>query len=343
MPVIGLNLGKSSIRAVELEKKKDVIYVNNFGSLDNPRLNLESKDKNDIESFASSLKNFFSEVGFSTPNVVIGLHESNIFMRVIKLPKMSEKELKTSVKFEAEQYIPLPYDQINLSYKQLDPDFVEKDKVNIQIVAAKKDVLENYVNLSKKAGLAVKAIEPETLALGRVLGDTPEAPLGTMILKMGYSGTLVVVVYSGYTRFTRSVPIGGDTFTKAIQQGLALEANQAEDYKKIYGLDKFQAEGKVYDVLKPITDNLILEVKRASIFFTKHNPSASIKRVILSGGTALMPGLLTYIANNLDAEVQVANPLAGMVISPKLEKQKAVLIEHAASYSTAIGLALRGL
>jgi type IV pilus assembly protein PilM len=343
MSVVGLNLGKSSIRAIELEKRKDGIYVNNFGSYDNPRLNLESKDKDDIDTFASSLRNFFSEVGFTTPNVVIGLHESSIFMRVIKLPRMSEKELKTSVKFEAEQYIPLPYDQINLSYKLLDPDFTDKNKVNVQIVAAKKDVLENYVALSKKAGLVVKTIEPETIALGRALGDTPEAPLGTMILKMGYSGTLIVVVYGGYTRFTRSVPIGGDSFTRAIQQELALEPNQAEDYKKAYGLDKFQAEGKVYEILKPITDSLIMEVKRASIFFTKHNSSASIKRVILSGGTAIMPGLLTYIANNLDVEVQVANPLKNLIISPKLEKQKASLIEYAPSYSTAIGLALRGI
>jgi type IV pilus assembly protein PilM len=343
MPVIGINLGKSSIRAVELDKKKDGIVVTNFGSYDNPRLNLESKDRADLDVFAASLKNFISEVGFSTPNIVIGLSESSIFMRVIKLPVMSEKELSTSVKYEAEQYIPLPYDQIKLSYKQLDPDFTEKDKVNVQIVAARKDVLDNYVEIAKKAGLIIKAIEPETIALGRVLGDTPESPMGTMLLKLGYSGTLIVVVYGGHVRFTRAISIGGDSLTKAIQQGLGLEFNQADEYKKVYGMDKFQAEGKVYDVLKPITDNLIMEVKRASVFFTKHSPSATIKRVILSGGTALMPGLLSYIANNLDMEVQIANPLKNLIISPKLEKQKASLIEHAASYSTAIGLAMKGL
>jgi type IV pilus assembly protein PilM len=343
MSVIGLNLGKSSIRAVELEKKKDDIILTNFGLYDNPRLNLESKDRNDLDTFADSLKHFISEVGFSTPNIVIGLSESSVFMRVIKLPVMNEKELSTAVKYEAEQYIPLPYDQIKLSYKQLDPDFTEKDKVNVQIVAARKDALDNYVEIAKKAGLIIKAIEPETIALGRVLGDTPESPLGTMLLKLGYSGTLIVVVYGGHVRFTRAISIGGDSFTKAIQQSMGLEFNQADEYKKIYGMDKFQAEGKVYEVLKPIVDNLILEVNRASVFFTKHSPSATIKRVILSGGTAVMPGLLSYIANNIDLEVQIANPLKNLIISPKLEKQKASLIEHGPSYSTAIGLALRGL
>ena len=341
MPIVGLNLGKSSIRAVELERKKDILTLTNFGSYDNPRLNLESFAKNDVDSFAESLKAFFSEVGFSTANVAVGLNESNVFMRVIKLPAMSDKELKTAVKYEAEQYIPLPLDQVNLSFQRLDPDYTEKEKVNIQVVAARKDVLDSQVAVLKKSGLVVKAIEPETLALGRVLGDTKEAPLGTMILKIGYSGTLIIVVYGGYVRFTRSVPVGGDALTKAIQQGLGLEQEQAEEYKKAYGMDKFQGEGKVYDVLKPIVENLILEIKRASVFFTKHNPSANIKRVILAGGAALMPGLLLYIANNLDIEVQMADPLKGLEISPKLEKQQNLIIEQAPRYATAIGLALR--
>ena len=343
MTIVGLNLGKSSVRAIELEKKKDDIVVTNFGSYDNPRLNLESREKEDINSFSNTLKHFFTEAGFSTPNVVSGLHESNLFMRVVKFPVMNDKELKTSVKYEADQYIPLPRDQYVLSYQKMDPDFTEKDKVNVQIVAAKKDALDNYVSIIKKAGLVPRAIEPETDALGRALGDKQDSPLGTMILKMGYSGTLVIVCYGGYVRFTRALPVGGEMFTKIIQQELNLEREQAEEYKKVYGADKFQAEGKVFEVIKPSLDNLILEVKRASVFFTKHNPSANIKRIILSGGTALMPGLITYIANNIDNEVQVANPLAGLTISPKMEKQKNVLIENSASYSTAVGLALRGL
>ena len=343
MSIIGLNLGKSSIRAVELEKRHDGIAVNNFGAYDNPRLDLDSQEKIDIEGFAKSLSSFLSEVGFSTPNVVVGLNESNVFMRIISLPNMSDHELKTSVKYEAEQYIPLPMDQVNLSYQKLDPDYLDKDKINVQIVAAKKDVLENYLSISKKAGLVVKAIEPETIALGRVLGDTKDQPIGTMILKIGYSGTLVEVVYGGFVRFTRAIPIGGETLTKSIQQTLGLELAQAEEYKKAYGLDQSQGDGKVYEVLKPVIDSLILEVKRANVFFSKHNSSDTINRVMITGGTALMPGLLMYMASNLDLEVQVANPVANLIVSSKLEKRKNELIEQAPRYSTAIGLALRGL
>lgn len=341
MPIIGLNIGKRSFRAVELESKKDKLILNNFGTYINPRISSDPSTPDDLKLVSSSLEEFFSETGFSTSDVVLSIDETHVFMRIIKLPIMSDKELKSSIKYEAEQYIPLPLDQVNVSYQKLDPDFSEKGKMSVQIVAARKDIVEKYVEILKRAKLMPRAIEPETIALGRALGDTKEAPSGTMILEMGYGSSLIVVCYGGFVRFTRAIPIGGDVITKTIMQNLNLDLDQAEEYKKAYGLDDFQGEGKVAQVVKPIIDNLILEVQRASVFFTNHNPSANIKRVILSGGTALMPNLVSYIANKIDLEVILANPLNNIEISPKLEKQKQQLIEEAPIYSSAIGLALR--
>jgi len=158
---------------------------------------------------------------------------------------------------------------------------------------------------------------------------------------MGFSGSIIVVAYAGFVRFTRSIPVGGDIITKAIQQELNLDIQQAEEYKKVYGMDPMQAESKIFNVVRPIIDNLILEIKRATVFFTKHNGSANIKRLILTGGTALMPELLTYVAKNVDYEVQLANPLANFQLSPKLESKRQELNVDSALYSTAVGLALR--
>jgi type IV pilus assembly protein PilM len=333
MPIIGLNIGKRSFRAVELDFKKDKIILNNFGNYSNPKISMDPSSDDDLKLISQSLEQFFSEVGFSSSDVVTSINETNVFMRIIKLPVMNDKELKSSIKFESEQYIPLPLDQVNVSYQKLEQDFSDKGKMSVQIVAARKDIVDKYVEILRKAKLTPKAIEPETIALGRVLGDTKESPSGTMILEMGYSNSLIVVCYGGFVRFTRAIPIGGDILTKTIMQTLSLDRDQAEEYKKVYGLDDFQGEGKV--------DNLILEVQRAAVFFTNHNPSASIKRVVLSGGTALMPNLLSYVANKLDLEVMLANPLNNIEISPKLEKQKQTIIDEAPLYSSVIGLALR--
>lgn len=341
MPIIGLNIGRSSFRAVELERKKDQIVVNKFGLYENLKLNLDSDNKDDLHVASASLQTFFSEMGFSSPDVVVGLNESSVYMRIIKLPLMNDKELKGSIKFEAEQYIPVPINDVNVSYQKLDADYLEKNKMNVQIVAAKKSTLEKYVTLVRDAHLVPRAIEPETVALTRVLGDTKESPVGTIILAMGLASTLIIITYGGFVRFSRSIPIGGETLTRAIQQGLTLDFMQAEEYKKVYGMDQYQVEGKVYEVLKPLIDNVILEVSRASLFFTNHNPSATIKRVILSGGTALMPGLLLYFASNLEYEVELANPIKNLGLSTKIESQKNTLMQQGPIYSTAIGLALR--
>ncbi len=343
MSIIGLNIGKRSFKAVELEDKKGKLIISNFGTYTNPRMISGPDSLEDVDIIASSLSEFFSETGFSTSDVILSIDETYVFMTVIKMPIMSDKELKSSIKFEAEQHIPFPLNQVNVSYQKLDQDLSEKGKMSVQIVAARKNIVDKYIEIIKKAKLTPKAIEPETIALGRSLGDTAEFPSGTMILEMGFSSSLIVVCYGGFVRFTRSIPIGGDILTKTIMQNLDLDQNQSEEYKKIYGLDEFQGEGKVAQAISPVMDKLILEIQRAAIFFTNHNPSANIKRVVMSGGTALMPNLLSYMANKLDLEVMLANPLNDIEVSSKLEKRKQTLIEEAPSYSSAIGLALRGI
>ena len=341
MSIVGLDLGKNSFRALELERKKEGLVVAKAAVYENPKLNFDSESKDDIDTYAASLKDFFVETGFTTPFVSVGLDEKYIYMRIIKLPQMNDKDLKNAVNFEAEQYIPLPLNEVTFSYQRLDVDYADKGKMNVQIVAARKSILDRYVDVLKKARLTPKAIEPETLALGRALGDTADNPAGSIILDMGFSRTILIISYGGYVRFTRNIPIGGDIMTRSLQQTLNLDYNQAEEYKKSYGLEKAQVDGKVYGVVKPHLDSIISEVQRAGIFFTKQQPSASIKRVIVTGGTAQMPGLLSYLASNLDYEVEVANPFKDVALAPKVLQQDPKFVDHGPVYATALGLAIK--
>lgn len=343
MPIIGLDLGSHGFRAVEMEEQKGNIVLRRFGSYENPRLNLQTTAQADLDAYAASLKDFFTELGFTTPNVIVPLPESEVFTRVIQLPKMSEKELRSSIAFEAEQYIPIPLEEINFDFQILDPDSSNKDKMNVLIVAAKHTVLNKYVDLLKKAGLTPRSMEPETLAIGRILGDTVNKPSASIILNIGTIDTQIIVSYKGHVRFTRSVAVGGDAFTKAIEQQLGFDYVQAEEYKKTYGLDQKQADGKVYAAVKPVFDQILAEVKRSRVFYTTHNPNVIINRLIISGGSALMPGLLFYVANAMDLEVEMANPWRNIQFIKALEPQKDKLIDMGPLYVTAVGLALKEL
>jgi len=343
MPIIGLDLGSHGFRAVEMEEQKGSITLRKYGFYENPKLSLQTKAQPDLDAYSAALRDFFAETGFTTPNVIVPLPESEVFTRVIQLPHMSEKELRSSIVFEAEQYIPIPLKDVNFDFQILDPDPASKDKMNVLIVAAKHTVLSKYVGILKKAGLTTRSMEPETLAIGRILGDTINKPSASIILNVGTIDTQIIVSYKGFVRFTRSVAVGGDSFTKAIEQQLGFDYVQAEEYKKTYGLDSKQADGKVYAAIKPVYDQILAEVKRSKVFYTTHNPNVIINRLIISGGSALMPGLLFYTANSLDLEVEMANPWRNIQFIKALEPQKQKLIDMGPLYVTAVGLALKDL
>jgi len=343
MPIVGLNLGTHSIKAVELEETKGKIMLKNYGSYRNPKLNLDSDSADELKVYSAAIKDFFSQTGFSTPHTIVAISESEVFTRVIKVPRMSEKELSSSIEYEAEQYIPLSLKEVSFDFQVIDTDIMDKDKMNVLLVAAKHTVLEKYVNIIKNAGLVPKGMEPETLAVTRVLGDSEERPSASVIVNFNTHTTGIVISYRGHVRFTRSVSIGGESLTRAVAQTLNLEFAQAQEYKETYGLDSSQADGKVFNAIKPVFDSVLAEIKRSKVFYTTHNPSVIINRVILAGGTALMPGLLFYVANNLDMEVELANPWRNVLFSPKLMSQKEALMDQAPLYVTPVGLALKGI
>lgn len=341
MPIIGLDLGEHSFRAVELDYRKGIYTISNFGHFENPQLSRSNIGaKRDI--YKSALKNFFSEVGFSTPDVILGITDSNVFMRVINLPNMSDADLKNTITYEAEQYIPLPINEVNISYQKLEGLSEDPQKMSVQLVAAKVDKLTEYVEVIRGANLIPRAIEPETLAITRAILD-PTDKSGSIIIDMGFSSSLVIVVYKGVVHFTRTIPVGGDDITKALQQRLNIEYFQAEEYKKTYGLDPSHFEGKIYEIIKPIVDSIIAETRRAILFFTKGNSGVSVKKAIVTGGTVLMPEFLMYLVNSLGIEVMLGEPAKNMTFTPNLENRKSVLLDNANLYTTAIGLAMKGL
>ncbi len=348
MPVIGLDLGKHKFRAVEIEKQGDKLVLTKFGHLENPDIELNFDDQNKLKHYGDELKQFVRDSGFDTNEVVVALPENQVFMRVIKIPKMKDAELKSSLEYEAEQYIPLPLKEITISYVKLDEDAVTETDMessvgnsNILLVAARKTTLQNYVAFLKSVHLTLKVIEPETLALNRVLGDTLKHPMATTIVDIGGEDTLLIVSYKGYVRFTRNVVFGGDILTRTIQQKLGLDLSQAEEYKRTYGMDQMQVEGKIFEVLQPAIDNLISEIKKSRMFFTSHEANVPLNRTVLCGGTARMPGILMYFASRLDGEVELANPWKKISLSPGLEKDRRFLLSHSTTFSPAIGLALR--
>jgi len=340
MNVVGLDLGSQNLKAVEIERIKGKPELARFSSRPSPKVSLSSDSKNDLKEYAKELASFWAGAGFESNLVSLALPESQVFTRVISLPKMSDKELKEAISWEAEQYIPLPIKEVSFGYHSLgSPAGAKAEQIEVLLVAAPKRVAEKYMQVLEEADLEVLGIETEPIAISRsVLGSGSES-FATLIANIGAAVTNLSISYRGGVYFTRSVATGGTALDRTISQEFGFQMSQAEEYKKSYGLDESQLEGKVAQALRPVFDVITAEIRKSLTFFKNRYPQVPVKRVILCGGVANLPGILVYLASTLGIEVQQANPWRRLTIPSKFSTQE--LDDRAPSFAVAVGLALR--
>ncbi len=335
---LGLDIGSHTIKLIELASEGDKLGLMAAGSIPTPPKALTSTAPADTEAIAQAIKRLLKETGAKSRTIQIALPESKVFTRVIEVPALSERELSSAIKWEAEQYIPLPLDQVNVDFTVLrDAKETGTNKMEVLLVAAPKTLLERYLSILELAELTPLGAETEIIATSRALVRSIASIKSVMVVSLGAQTTDLAILRSGILTFTRSLSAGGDALTRALAQGLDFNMTQAEEFKKTYGLQQDKLEGKIVTAVKPIMDTIIAEIKRALAFYQEKYREEHVQSVLLSGGTARLPGMVTYLAQNLGLEVQLANPWAGIVRDPRFN----VLNAEGPNFCIAVGLALR--
>lgn len=342
---IGLDLGSSLIKTVVLSHKGKTPKLVSFGSMLTPTPGMNSEADIDLEGTAKQVRALLTQVKAPDVGVTVALPESKIFTRVITdLPFLSDEELVSAIRYSAEEFVPLPADQINL-YWQIINRSKQQNSTQVFVVASPKNTINKYLKVLEYAKLRPIALETELIASTRALiGNNTFVPT-TMLIQFGATSTDFAIVSKGIILFTRSIAIGGMIFTRSIAQYLNFEMPQAEEYKKVYGLLEDQLEGKIYQILKPLADIIISEAARVIQAFQSKNSQNPIKRIVLTGGGAKMPGLVVYFANNLGLEVQEADPWFFIEKDPAMlngqGSYSSKLLAESPNFTVAVGLALR--
>lgn len=338
---VGLDIGFSTIKVVSLLKDNNPPKLVSLGSIPSPTPGMLSDQDTDLEAVAVTIKKLMEATKIEEKEVIAALPESKVFTRVIDdLPYLSDAELASAIRYAAEEFIPMPLADVNLNWQILqrsNPKLKDARTV-VLVIASPRNVVSKYVKVLNLAGLHPKVLETEIIAVARSLvGNNPFSP-STLIVQMGATTTDLAAVSKGLIWLTRSISTGGLALTRALAQQFSFELAQAEQYKKVYGLMEDQLEGKVFEALKPICDIILGECKRVIQAFETKYPQNPIKRVVLSGGGAKMPGFVVYLANSLGLEVQEADP---WYLIAKEKSFVSKLAQDAPSYSVAVGLALR--
>jgi type IV pilus assembly protein PilM len=334
---VGIDFGFHSVKAVELKNlNTGNPELLNLGSQKTPHGVINSEDAAHQKQLAAAVSTLYANTKFKTKNVVMALPEFTVFTRFLEFPGVKEEELQEAVFYEAKQYIPMPIEEVQMSFVPLGFD-QEKNAQKVLLVAAPKKVIDIYVNVVTEAGLTPLAIETESVAMGRAMFNSTKMK-EIVMLDFGSNSTDMSILSNGNLVFSQSIAIGSDSLTQAIVNKFNFDYQQAEEYKRNYGIVEGVLEGKVYEVLKPIVDSTITEVKRGIEFYKNKTLSPAPNQYLLNGDGALLPGLAEYLSKSMGAETTLANPWNNIAIPDKF---KNLVTQSGASYSVAIGLALK--
>lgn len=334
----GLDIGSNTLKAVWLAKDKNGFFLQAAGTVPAPLRGMMSESPLDQEEMAKAIRMLLEEAKINTRYVNIALPENQVYTKVIETPTLSDKELASAIYWEAEQYIPVPLQNITLDYKVLyRPETKAAGQMmRVLLVGAPTALIDKYEKVIGYAGLSINAVETELLSLTRAIVVGEHFP-STLIVSIGAISTSLAIVHDGMLVFAYSLPAGGIAISRAIAADLGFALPQAEEYKKVYGLADSALGGKIGKVTEPILSSILTEIRKATAFYAERYTNDPIKQIILSGGTAKLPGLATYFTSNMGVETAIANPWK-LLVPQEVPKD---VIENASEYTVAAGLAMR--
>jgi type IV pilus assembly protein PilM len=339
-PLMGVDIGSSAIKLVELSKSGDTYQLEHYAIEPLPREAIVDGAINDLDAVSASLARVWNRLGTHTRNVCMALPASAVITRRILLPAgLDEEVMELQIEAEASQYIPFAMDEVNLDFQVLGPAPGNAEEIVVFLAASRKANIEDRVAAAQSAGLKATIIDVESFAeqvAFNLISASPgsEGSL-TALVDMGAHATNVSVFKDGESVYSRDQQIGGELLSRQIQTLFELSPEEAEIAKRKGGLP----ENYITEVLEPFRENVAMEVMRALQFFYSSSPYGDIGQLILAGGSASVEGLAAAIGKQTGIATELANPFARMSLSKRINQRQ--LQVDAPSLLVACGLALR--
>jgi len=341
--IIALDIGSNSIKLVGLRQAKKGWELSNLGIAHLPPEAIVDGSIIDSMTVTNTIAQLLKEQNIRAKDTVSALTGHSVIIKKVALPAMTEEELGESIQWEAEQYIPFPMTDVNIDFQILGEDTEGKGQMDVMLVAVKKDVINDYINVIKEAGLTPVVVDVDSFALENMMEINYALAPGENIVmvNMGASITTISIIANGVTAFARSVPMAGNLYTEEIQRNFNITFREAEEIKT--GKTKGVVDAsELARVINNISLSMSMEVKKAVDFFLGGNPGVVVNKIFLCGGGAKVSGLKELLQERIDMPVEEANPFNGIMVNPK-SFDPAMLREVAPYFGVAVGLATRKL
>ena len=337
--VIGIDIGSSSIKLVQLKESKGSFQLLNLGIIPLPPEAIVDNTLMDSASIVSAVKNLVTSLGIKVKDAACSISGNSVIIRKITLPTMPAEELEDQITWEAEQYIPFDINDVNLDFQILSPDSIDPNRMNVLLVASKKDIINDYVTVFNEAGLLLSVVDVDSFAVQNAFEinhDTAPDEIVALV-NIGASVMNINVVKGGITLFTRDVQIGGNLYTDEIQKQLGLSGVEAESVKMLVHETKSHS---VIEVLEKVNETVTQEIRRSLDFFNSTANDDRIMKIFISGGCSKVYNLRSTIAEKLGLPVEIIKPFAHLKFSEK-DFDPEYLQEIGPLMAVTVGLATR--
>lgn len=337
--IVGVDLGSSSVKLVQLRESKGKYTLENFGIHPLPPEAIVDNTLMDTTSIVEAIKSLIQTMGVKTQEAVAALSGNSVIIRKIMLQAMPVEELEEQIHWEAEQHIPFDINDVNIDFQILGPDSADPGKMHVLLVASKKDVVNDYVSVFTEAGLRLSVIDVDSFAVQNAfeINYQFEPDESIALINIGASVININIIRDGISLFTRDVQMGGNLYSEEIQKQLGVSTQEAETIK-------FRSDHPdqtlIDEIFNRTNDSVTSEIKRSLDFFSANSFDSGIAKIFLSGGAAKTPNLAESIQVRLDTPVEIIDPFRQIAVN-----EKAFDLEHLQEVGpiavVAVGLATR--
>lgn len=341
---LGLDIGSSSVKLVQLKESKKGIQLAHFAMAPLPTETIVDGALMNSSAVVSAIEELVASQKLKNKEVAVSISGHSVIIRKISLPAMTKEELDDSIKWEAEQYIPFDVNDVYLDYQilQLRP---EQGQMDVLLVAAKKEIVDEYTGVVKEAGLIPVVVDIDCFTIQNAFEVSYGFPPGEAIvlIDIGASTISINVISNGITTFTRDITMGGQQFTEEIQKQLNVSYDEAEAYK-LGGERGVDADSvipqEVERVMSQVSESITGEIHRSLDFYLATASEGRLSRIYLSGGASKVPSLARSIENRVGVAVEILDPFRNVEIDERLFDVK--YIENVKPLAAvAVGLGLR--
>ncbi len=336
----GLDIGISTIKAVWLFSAKNGFIVDASITSPSTQKGMLSESPLDEEEMAQAIIKTITDAKITSKSVNIALPENHVYTKVIEMPNLSDRELSSAIYWEAEQHIPVPLSTVTLAWSILKRPQKEavSEKMQVLMVGAPTLLIKKYQKITTMAGLSINVLETEILSIVRALVTSQDFP-PSVVINIGAVNTSLALIRDGVIIFTYSIPTGGLAISRAITTDFGLTPEQAEEYKRTYGVSTHAFGEKVGKAAEPILNSIMTELKKALAYYSdKYKNDKPIRQILLTGGTAKLPGIDAYFVQHTNIETVTASPWKILVDQNTLPK---AILDNGPDYTIAVGLAMR--